>query len=114
MVGLLVGRHRQRGPQTESPRRLADRGLGYELFQALVGAVLPDNDHYYDASLLNSPASHAAHATTRVSNTQGNHKSGCTYPGTVRVSPFVVDHSFLAAQRCGSGAATKTRRHEFI
>jgi hypothetical protein len=28
MVGLLVGRHRQRSPQTESPRRLADRGLG--------------------------------------------------------------------------------------
>ena len=69
-MGLLVGRHRQRSPETESPRRLADRGLGYELFQALVGAVLPDDDDH-DASLLNGPASHAAHATTRVSNTQG-------------------------------------------
>jgi len=69
-----------------------------ELIQALVGAVLPDDDHYDDATLLNSPASHAAHATTRVSNTQADHKSGCTYPGTVRVSVFVVDHSFRAAQ----------------
>jgi hypothetical protein len=76
----------------------------YELFQALVGAVLPDNDH--DASLLNSSASHAAHATTRVSNTQRDHKSGCTYPGTVRVSVFVadaqtkhLDFSRAAAQR---------------
>jgi hypothetical protein len=30
----------------------------YELFQALVGAVLPDYDDYYDASLLNSVTSH--------------------------------------------------------
>src|SRR5471032_2710021 len=67
------------GPQTSSPYRIADRGLVYELFQALVGAVLPDDD--YDTSLLNSSASHAVHATTRVSNTQGNHKSGCTCPG---------------------------------
>ena len=70
----------------------------YELFQALVGAVLPDYDHYDDASLLNRLASHAAHATTRVFDTQGNHKSGCTYQGTVRVSEFVVDHSYRAAQ----------------
>jgi hypothetical protein len=86
------------GPENASPRRLADRGLVEELFQALVGAVLPDDDHYDDATLLNSPASHAAHATTRVSNTQGNHKSGWTYLGTVRVSVFIVDHSFHAAQ----------------
>ena len=98
-MGLLVGRHRRRGPTNKSPGRLADRGLVYELFQALVGAVLPDYDHYDDASLLNSFASHATHATTRVSNRQGNHESGCTYPGTVRVSVFVVDHAFRAAQR---------------
>jgi hypothetical protein len=55
-----------------------------ELFQALVGAVLPDDDHY-DNATLNSPASHAAHAITRVSTTQGDHQSDCTYPGTVRV-----------------------------
>ena len=55
-----------------------------ELFQALVGAVLPDDDHYGNATL-NSPASHAAHAITRVSTTQGDHQSDCTYPGTVRV-----------------------------
>jgi hypothetical protein len=55
-----------------------------ELFQALVGAVLPDDDHYGNATL-NSPASHAAHAITRVSATQGDHQSDCTYPGTVRV-----------------------------
>ena len=96
-MGLLVGRHRRRGPTNRSPRRLADRGLVEELFQALVGAVLPDDDDY-DASLLNSPASHAAHAITRVSNTQGDHQSDCTYPGTVRVSEFVVDHSYRAAQ----------------
>jgi hypothetical protein len=35
----------------------------YELCQALVGAVLPDNDDY-DASLLNRITSHAAHAIT--------------------------------------------------
>jgi hypothetical protein len=70
-VGLLVSRHRWRGPQTESPRRLADRGLVKKLFQALAGAVLPDDDHYDDASL-NSCASHATHATTRVSDGQGN------------------------------------------
>ena len=48
-----------------------------ELFQALVGAVLPDYDDY-DASLLNSIASHAAHAITRDFNTQGDHQSDCT------------------------------------
>ena len=58
-MGLLAGRHRLRGPTNKSPDRLADRGLVYELFQALVGAVLPDYDHYDDASLLNSFASHA-------------------------------------------------------
>lgn len=73
-MGLLVGRHRQRGPIKKSPRRLADRGLGYELFQALVGAALPDYDDY-DASLLNSFTSHAAHAITRGFNTQGDHKT---------------------------------------
>ena len=69
-----------------------------ELSQALVGAVLPDDDHY-DNATLNSPASHAVHAITRVSNTQGDHQSNCTYAGTVRVSEFVVDHSYRAAQR---------------
>ena len=100
-MGLLVGRHRQRGPTNKSPRRLADRGLVYELFQALVGASFPDNDHYDDASLLNSFTSHAAHAITRVFNTQRDHKSGRIYPGTVRVSVFVIDHSFHVAQRLG-------------
>jgi len=69
----------------------------YELFQALVGAVLPDYDDY-DASLLNSFTSHAAHAITRGFNTQADHKSDCTYQGSVRVSVFVVDHSFHVAQ----------------
>src|SRR6185369_13171012 len=94
MVGLLVGRHRRRGPTNKSPGRLADRGLVYELFQTLVGVVLPDYDHYDDASLLNSFASHA---------TQLAH--GCSYPGTVRVSVFVADRTFRAAQRyCRSAA----------
>jgi len=35
-----------------------------ELFQALVGAVLPDDD-YYDNASLNGSASHAEHAITR-------------------------------------------------
>ncbi len=39
------------------------------MFQALVGAVLPEDD--YDASLLNSFTSHAAHAAIRGFNTQG-------------------------------------------
>ncbi len=84
----------------KSPRRLADRGLVYELFQASVGAVLPDYDDY-DASLLSRFTSHRGHATTRVFNTQGDHKSDCTYPGSVRVWVFVVDHSFHVAQRQG-------------
>jgi hypothetical protein len=67
-----------------------------ELFQALVGAVLPDDD--YDVSLLNSITSHAAHAITRDFTAQEDHKSGCTCPGTVRVSEFVVDRSYRAAQ----------------
>lgn len=97
MAGIARG-----GPETASPRRLADRGLVEELFQALVGAVLADDDHYGNATL-NSPASHAASAITRVSNTQ-DHQSDCTYPGTVRVSEFVVDHSHRAAQRQASAA----------
>jgi hypothetical protein len=72
----------------------------YELFQALVGAVLPDDDDY-DASLLNSLTSHTAHAIIRGFHTQGDHKSDCTYPGSVRVSVFVVDDSFHVAQREG-------------
>src|SRR5713226_6801821 len=70
MAGLLVGRHRRRRPETTSPRRLADRGLEEEVFQALVGAVLPDDD-YYDNASLNGSASHAGHAITRVFSTQG-------------------------------------------
>jgi hypothetical protein len=58
------------GPETESPRRLADRGLVEELYQASVGAVLPDDD-YYDNALLNGYVSHAGHATTRVLSPQG-------------------------------------------
>jgi hypothetical protein len=45
-----------------------------ELFQALVGAVLPDDD-CYDNATLNSPASHAVHAITRVSDTQDDHQA---------------------------------------
>jgi hypothetical protein len=48
------------GPETASPRRLADRGLGEILFQALAGAVLPDDD--YDNATLNG--SHATHDNT--------------------------------------------------
>ena len=40
----------------------------YELFHALVVAVLADDDH--DTSLLKRSASHAVHAITRISNTQ--------------------------------------------
>jgi hypothetical protein len=58
------------GLETAGPRRLSDRGLVDELFQALVGAVLSDYD-YYNYSTLNSSASHAGHAITRVSNAQG-------------------------------------------
>ena len=85
------------GPQAKAPAGTADRGLVYELCQALVGAVLPDYDDY-DASLLDSIASHAAQAITRDFKTQGDHKSGCTCPCIVRVWIFIVDHSFRAAQ----------------
>src|SRR6266851_7802277 len=62
--------HAQRGPINRKPPPARRQGLGVRaVFQALAGAVLPDNDHY-DASLLNRHASHAAHATTRVSNAQ--------------------------------------------
>jgi hypothetical protein len=40
-----------------------------ELFQALVGVVLPDYDDY-DALLLNAFTSHPAHASTRGVNAQ--------------------------------------------
>jgi hypothetical protein len=98
MVGLLVvgiarGAHKQKAP---SARR---QGLAYklrELFQALVGVVLPDYDDY-DALLLNAFTSHAAHAITRGLNTQEDRKSDCTFAGSVRVSVFVVDHSLHVA-----------------
>jgi hypothetical protein len=70
MAGLLVAGIAGGGPKTASPRRLADRGLVEELFQALVGAVCPDDD-YYDNATLNGSASHAGHAITRVFSTQG-------------------------------------------
>ena len=69
LVGVAGG-----GPEIASPRRLADRGLVEELFQALVGAVLPDDD-YYDNASLNGSASHAGHAITRVFSTQGEQTS---------------------------------------
>ena len=92
MAGIARG-----GPETASPRRLADKGLVDELFQASVGAVLSDDD-YYDYSTLNSSASHAGHAITRVSNAQDDRQSDCDYPGAVCVPMFVVNHSLLAAQ----------------
>ena len=55
------------GPQAKAPAGTADRGLVYELCQALVGAVLPDYDDY-DASL---NSTHAAQAITRDFNAQG-------------------------------------------
>jgi hypothetical protein len=51
-----------------------------ELFQALVGAVLPDDD-YYDNATLNGSASHAGHAITRVFSTQGEQ----TKAGALRI-----------------------------
>ena len=63
-MGLLVRRRRRTGlHKHQAPAGSADRGLGYELLQALVGAVLPDDDDY-DASLLHSPISHVAQTTT--------------------------------------------------
>ena len=71
MLGLLVRCQRRRRPKNIRPRRLADRALGVELFQALVGGVLPDDD--YDANALrNAFAAHAAHGITRVFSTQGS------------------------------------------
>jgi hypothetical protein len=67
MVGLLVRRHHRTGPKTKAPASAADRGLVLELFQGLVGAVLPDNDDYYDASLLNRLTSHAATVSHEIS-----------------------------------------------
>ncbi len=97
MVGLLVGRHRRRGPTNKSPSRLADRGLVYELFQALVGAVLLDYDHYDDASLLNSFASH----TTQLPHEFPTDKetTRAVAPTRAPVSVFIGDHAFRAAQR---------------
>lgn len=61
---------------------MVDRGLKYELFQALVGAALPDDD--YDASLLHSLTSHLAHATTGDSNTIGQSMAESRSEGAVR------------------------------
>jgi hypothetical protein len=69
-VGLLVHRHHRTGPQATSPRRLSDRGLGYELCQALVGAVLP-HDYDYDASLPHSLTFHETDVTTGDLNATG-------------------------------------------
>jgi hypothetical protein len=74
-VGLLVGRHHRIGPTSKTPAGSTDGGLIYERCQALVGAVLPDDDDY-DASLLNRITSHAVHAITREFNPQEDHKSG--------------------------------------
>ncbi len=89
------------GPETASPRRLADRGLVDELFQALVGAVLSDDD-YYDYSMLNSSASHAGHAITRVSNAQSDRQSDCAYTGAVCVPVFSLRMAERAARNGGA------------
>src|SRR5262245_27636138 len=70
MAGLLVGRQRRRRPRNSKPPPARRQGLVEELFQALVGAVLPDDD-YYDNASLNGSDSHAGHAITRVFSIQG-------------------------------------------
>src|SRR5512134_85301 len=80
MVGLLVGRHHRRRPKSKNPRRRCRQGLGVRTIQALVGAVLQDNDDY-DASLLNSITSHAGHAITVDFTPQGNHTERVQLPG---------------------------------
>jgi hypothetical protein len=58
LAGITRGAQKQK-----APAGFADRGLVYELFQALAGAILSDYDDY-NASLLNSIASHAAYPIT--------------------------------------------------
>ena len=69
----------RKGPTCKSPRRRCRQGLVYELCQASVGAVLPDYDDY-NASLLNSITSHAAHAITLDFTPQGNHTEWYSRP----------------------------------
>lgn len=84
-MGLLVHRHRRTGPQATSPRRLSDRGLGYELLQALVGAVLPhdyDYDYDYDASLPHSLTFHVTDVTTGDFNATARSQMQLRYSST--------------------------------
>jgi hypothetical protein len=77
-MGLLVRRRRRKGHKHQAPAGSADRGLGYEMFQALVGAALSNHDDY-DASLLHGPASHGLHTTTGDSNATRVSGSSCTW-----------------------------------
>jgi len=61
----------------------------YVLFQALAGAVLPDNDDC-DATLFQGATSHEADANTRYFSKQG-HGCRCRCSGIARVSRFIAD-----------------------
>ena len=74
-VGIIGG-----GPKAKTPAGAADRDFGARTIQALAGVVLQDNDDY-DASLLNSITSHAAHAITRGFTPHGNHTERIQLPG---------------------------------
>ncbi|HXV82799.1 MAG TPA: hypothetical protein VEG60_23285 [Candidatus Binatia bacterium] len=90
--GLLVRRHhRTEITKRKPPPALPTGAWVYVLFQALAGAVLPDNDDC-DATLFQSATSHEADANTRYSSKQG-HECSRRYSGTARVSRFIVDQS---------------------
>ncbi len=106
-MGLLVRRRRRKGHKHQAPAGSADRGLAYELFQALVGAALPNHDDY-NASRLIGLTSHVLHTTTGDSNAIRISRSSCNFsswfdeaslyggPGMMQ-----LDHEILASTRGG-------------
>src|SRR5262249_10890367 len=88
---LVRRHHRTEISKRKPPPALPTGAWVYVLFQALAGAVLPDNDDC-DATLFQSATSHEADANTRYSSKQGDECSRwCS--GTARVSRFIADQS---------------------
>jgi hypothetical protein len=106
MVSWFVGTT-GRTTKRKPPPALPTGAWAYVLFQALAGAVLPDNDDY-DATLFQSATSHEADANTRYSSKQG-HECSRRYSGTARVSRFMADQARGPTLRSAPGGEHRER-----